>query len=114
MDDSVGDALRISSDELKSYLKRRYPDRWREVSEEELSELSQELSEVGYTSIAMLDDALRGTDPYLLDHEDSLPYAHRGYFTATGAVRQSLALVDEEYREFKYPDDDSDESPIVG
>ncbi|QFZ20662.1 hypothetical protein [Saccharothrix syringae] len=114
MDVSVGDALKISSDELKSYLKRRYPDRWSEVSEEDLSELVEELSAVGYKSIAMLDDALRETDWDLLCYEDNLPYAHRGFFKAIGAVRASLALVDERYREFKYPEDDSFEPPFVG
>ncbi|WP_146174056.1 hypothetical protein [Saccharothrix carnea] len=108
------DVLEIPLDELRSYLRSRYPDRWNDVSEEGLPELAEELSVVGYNSIARLDEKLRGTDVHLLDYEDSLDYAHRGYFGAVGAVRTSLALVDETYREFKYPDDDSYEPPVVG
>lgn len=106
--------MEIPLDELRSYLRSRYPDRWNDVSEEGLPELAEELSVVGYNSIARLDEKLRGTDVHLLDYEDSLDYAHRGYFGAVGAVRTSLALVDETYREFKYPDDDSYEPPVVG
>lgn len=101
----------IDMDTLVEYLKRRFPDRG--ISELDLlSELTGELIECGYTSIAALDQALeRASEAFEAFEREHPPPQRR--FAAVGVVRISLRILDdvflsktravlpERYRKFK-------------
>jgi len=94
---------------LRSYLRRRYPDRKHYVPESSYTELLQELESCQIRTLGELDQMLAASaSAFELGETEAPPRSVSGRETGysdIGVVRFSLAIIDEEYRRGKYPGD---------
>ncbi|MEI2442327.1 hypothetical protein V8V73_17345 [Priestia megaterium] len=90
----------LNFDSLRSYLKQKFTDRELTADIKNISALLEELLNNGYDTLAKLDKAInKSNEAFLLYEKKYTPGKDGdGRFTAVGAVRMSLCLVDKEYK----------------
>lgn len=97
--------LPIDRSTMTAYLKSKYPDRL-QGNKEAISELVEEVQELGLTSIAALDAQLTRAEKGALAYEkDRPPDSEKGEpddgrFAAVGIARVALALIYEDFRQY--------------
>ena len=94
--------VEINRDTFKAYLRQRYPDRLA-AGAHFTSELVEEVTAAGYTTLEEFDSAIEDAD--FASYERANPPGEGEHFMDVGAARLSLAIVDSSYREDKYGDD---------
>lgn len=93
----------LNLDSAIALLKKLYPNR-KTSSRDNVSELVEEVSLFGYTSIGALRDALQSAGEMAIAHEkDHPPNSRRGQrFNNVGIARTALAIHDPKYGKWKY------------
>lgn len=87
----------VNLDSLRAYLLNKFPDR-KHSDAKAISELIGELSEAGIRSISYIDRAVdTAREAFRVLESENLPYG--GAYTDVGAVRGSLGLTDDNYRQ---------------
>jgi putative GTP pyrophosphokinase len=105
LDSVPADDLEINLDTLAAYLGRRYAER-DSSDRSSISEMVEELNANGYLTIGSIATQLDKTESAFEEYERAYPPGGNGdQFAELGVVRISLALIDKDYAEWRYPDD---------
>jgi GTP pyrophosphokinase len=97
----------VNLETLSALLHQRYPDRTHS-SRIFVSELVEEVTDLGYTDLQQLADALFKGDALLEEYEVEYPpvgSSSQGRYADVGAARTALAIADPAYAKLKYPED---------
>lgn len=105
LDSVPANDLEINLDTLAAYLSRRYADR-DSSDRSSISEMVEELTANGYLTIGALATQLDKTASAFAEYERVYPPGGGDErFAELGVVRISLALIDKNYAEWRYPKD---------
>ncbi|QWI58080.1 GTP pyrophosphokinase [Bacillus mycoides] len=94
----------LNLDSLSSYLRKKFTDR-RHCNSKDVSQLVSELTDLDYQTIEGLDSQIDKGWEAFLEYEKVYQPAGAKEYQDVGVVRMLLAIVDEEYRLFKYATD---------
>lgn len=100
--------VEINLDTVSAFLDRKFPDRTH-ADRPVVSEFVEEISEIGYTHISQLDEAIDRARAAFLDYEKRYPPSdpdeprEERWLQDVGAARMSLGFADEHYNALKYP-----------